>query len=84
MKKNKPTLSNATKYLVLALPLLFIAPLFITIGFKALKSNDTYLLLSIGIFLAILAISVTAIGIVKIGNVLFHKDDKENEDNEKN
>lgn len=76
MKKNKPTIFNAFKYLAIALPLLFIAPILITIGFKALKKNDTYLLLAIGIFLAILAVSITAIGIVKISNALFYKDNE--------
>ena len=79
MKKNKPTtFFNGFKYLALALPFLFIAPIVITMGFKALKKDHTYLILLIGIILAISAMGITAIGLIKISRHLFNKDNEEN------
>ena len=49
MKNNKPSFANAFKFLALALPFLFIAPIVITIGFKALKKDGAYLILFLGI-----------------------------------
>ena len=76
MKNNKPSFANAFKYLALALPFLFIAPIVITIGFKALKIDGSYLLLIIGILLALVAMIVTAMGVIKISRYIF---DKEND-----
>ncbi len=78
MENKKSSLSNAVKYLALALILLFSAPILVTIGFKALKKDNTYLLLILGIILAIAAISVTAIGIVKVTRYIFDKDNDKN------
>ena len=74
MKNNNSSLSNAVKYLAFALILLFSAPILVTIGFKALKKDNTYLLLVLGIILTIAAISVTAMGIVKVTRYIFDKD----------
>jgi len=74
VKNNNSSLSNAVKYLAFALILLFSAPILVTIGFKALKKDDTYLLLVLGIILTIAAISVTAMGIVKVTRYIFDKD----------
>jgi len=78
MQQNKPTLSNAVKYLAFALVFLFSAPIVITIGFKALKKDSSYLLLILGVLLAIAAISLTAIGIIKVTRYIFDKDNDKN------
>ncbi len=77
MKKNKPTLFNAFKHLAIALPLLFIAPIVITIGFKALKKDGDFMLLIIGLFSGIIAITITAFGLIKVSRALFDKDNKD-------
>lgn len=74
MSNKKTTFGGALKYLLLALPLLFAAPIVITIGFKALHKDNSYLLLILGIILAIAAIFVTAAGAIKITNYFFDKD----------
>jgi membrane protein YdbS with pleckstrin-like domain len=76
MNKTKPKLSSAFKYLALALPLLFIAPIMITVGFKAIKKDNSFLFLIIGIILALLAMIITAVGIIKIARYLFDKNDE--------
>ncbi|MGB5362877.1 MAG: DUF6095 family protein [Aureibaculum sp.] len=73
MEKHKPTLFNALKYLIIALPLLFGAPIVVTIGFKALKLDGSFFILLIGIMLALVAMIVTAMGIIKIGRYFFDK-----------
>jgi len=77
MKNNKPSFGSAIKYLALALPFLFIAPIVITIGFKALKKDGTYLFLGLGIVLALVAMIITAMGIIKVSRYIFNKDDKD-------
>lgn len=74
MQNNKPSLSNALKYFAYALILLFSAPILVTIGFKALKKDGNYLLLVLGILLSIAAISVTAMGVIKVTRYIFDKD----------
>ena len=73
MSTNKPTLFGALKYLGIALPLLFFAPILITIGFKEVKKDDTYLLLVLGIVLGLAAILTTAFGLIKISRFLFDR-----------
>ena len=73
MEKHKPTLFNALKYLIIALPLLFGAPIVVTIGFKALKLDGSFFILLIGIMLVLVAMIVTAMGIIKIGRYFFDK-----------
>ena len=74
MKENKSSLFSAFKRLAIALPLLFIAPIVITIGFKALKKDGNFLLLIIGLLLGIIAIMITAFGLIKVSRALFDKD----------
>ena len=76
MKNKKPSFGNALKYLAMALPFLFIAPIVITIGFKALKKDGAYLFLVLGIVLALAAMIITAMGIIKVSRYIFDKDDK--------
>mgnify|MGYP000212237137 CR=1 FL=1 len=49
MKSNKTTLFGALKYLAIAFPLLFLAPIVLTIGFKALKKDGTFIFLILAI-----------------------------------
>ncbi|MDY7393753.1 DUF6095 family protein [Aureibaculum sp. 2210JD6-5] len=76
MKNSKPTLFGALKYLGIALPLLFFAPILITIGFKALKKDGSYLFLILGIALGITAILTTAFGLIKVSRFIFDRDKK--------
>ena len=74
MKTNKPSFFKAFKYLLLAIPLLFAAPIIITIGFKALHKDGIYWLLILGILLAFAAMFVTAKGVIKVTNYFFDRD----------
>lgn len=74
MKSNKPTFFGAIKYLGVALPLLFLAPILITIGFKALKKDGNFIFLILGITLGIAAILTTAFGLIKISRFIFDRD----------
>lgn len=76
MSKNKPTVSKGLKYFALALPLLFGAPILMTIGFKALAKDNKYIFLIIGILLGFLAIFVTAKAVSTILKSLFDKDEE--------
>jgi len=70
MSTNKPLLYKGLKYEVLALALVIIAPIMITIGFKALK-DDQYGWLIIGCLLAILGIGLGFKGIQLIITAIF-------------
>ena len=61
------------KYELAALPLLFIAPVVITIGFKAIKQQNNYGWIVLGILLAITAIILGFLGIRIIVNAFFNK-----------
>lgn len=76
MSLKKTPVSKGLKYLGLALPFLFGAPIIVTIGFKALAKDNSYLILIIGILLAILAMLITAKGITTIMKALFEKDEE--------
>ena len=53
---SKSLLNKGMKYLAIALPLLFISPIVITMGFKAITKDNNYFLLIIGCILAIFTI----------------------------
>ncbi len=72
MGTNRDELIRGIKYEAAALPLLLLAPVLITIGFKALKLQNNYLWLIIGIVLAISAMVLGFIGIRIILNALFN------------
>lgn len=74
MSSNKTPVSKGLSYLAIALPLLFGAPILITIGFKALRKDAIVWILIIGILLAFLAIIITALGIKNIMKSLFEKE----------
>ena len=52
MGTDRKELTRGLKYELAALPLLLIAPILITIGFKAIKLQNNYLWLILGIVLA--------------------------------
>ena len=74
MKTDKTPISKGLSYLALALPLLFGAPIVITVGFKALSKDGVLWILVIGIILAIIAMIITALGIKNITKSLFEND----------
>ncbi len=72
MGTNKKELVRGLKYELAALPLLLIAPILITIGFKAIKLQNNYLWIVVGITLAISAIVLGFLGIRIILNAFFN------------
>ena len=65
LSKNKKVFENleakklfqkGLKYLAIALPLLFLSPVVVTIGFKAINKGNSYLTLILGCFLAFFTI----------------------------
>jgi hypothetical protein len=74
MKTHKTPISKGLSYLALALPLLFGAPIIITVGFKALSKDGVLWILIIGIILAIIAMIITALGVKNITKSFFDND----------
>jgi len=69
----KPLFNRGMKYLAIALPLLFISPILITMGFKAISKDDNYLLLIFGCILAIFTIALVTQAFRIILKALFSK-----------
>ncbi|MFD1294494.1 DUF6095 family protein [Lutibacter holmesii] len=74
MATNKQKLAKGLKYELGALPLLIIAPILITIGFKAIKQQNNYFWLIAGIIVGIGAVTLGFLGIKIILNAFFEKD----------
>jgi len=72
MGTDRNQLIRGLKYEAAALPLLLLAPILITIGFKAIKLQNNYLWLIVGIALGILAMILGFIGIRIILNAFFN------------
>lgn len=72
MGTDRKELVRGLKYELATLPLLVAAPILITIGFKAIKQQSNYVLLIVGIILAITAIVLGVLGIKIILNALFN------------
>ncbi|MDO9274552.1 MAG: DUF6095 family protein [Lutibacter sp.] len=72
MGTDRKELTRGLKYELAALPLLVAAPILITVGFKAIKQQNNYLWLVVGIVLAITAIIMGFLGIKIILNALFN------------
>jgi hypothetical protein len=76
-EKNNESLTKGLKSLAITLPLLFAAPLLITMGFKGVKSDDKitlgFALLIVGVILAITAIFLMIKGIKHLLDHLFEK-----------
>jgi hypothetical protein len=73
MATNKKELVRGLKYELGALPLLLFSPIIITIGYKAIKLQNNYLWLIVGIIMAITAIILGFMGIKIILDALFDK-----------
>ena len=72
MSTDRNKLIRGLKYELAAFPLLILGPILITIGFKAIKQNNNYTWLIIGIILAISAIILGIFGIRIILNAFFN------------
>ena len=72
MGTDRNELVRGLKYALATLPLLIAAPILITMGFKAIKQQNNYLFLIVGIALAITAIVLGILGIKIILNALFN------------
>ena len=73
MGTNRKELVRGLKYELAALPLLVAGPILITVGFKAIKQQNNYLWLVIGVILAITAIILGFWGIRIILNAFFNE-----------
>jgi len=58
--ESKKLFQKGMKYLALSLPLLFFSPIIVTIGFKALRKDNSYWLLVLGCFLTVLTVVLVA------------------------
>jgi hypothetical protein len=65
--------NKGIKYLAIALPLLFISPILITVGFKAITKDNNYFLLIFGCILAIFTIVLVTQAFRIILKALFSK-----------
>lgn len=72
-KESKATFQKGLKYLAIALPFLFISPIVIAIGFKALNKSNNFLVLILGCFLAIVTIALVTQAFRVILKALFTK-----------
>jgi hypothetical protein len=72
-KASKSLFQKGLKYLAISLPLLFISPIIITIGFKAINKSNNYLLLIIGCILTIITIVMVIQAFRLILKSLFNK-----------
>ena len=72
MGTNKAELARGIKYELGALPLLVLGPVLITMGLKALKQQNNYLLLILGIIIALTAMFLIFKGIRIILNAFFN------------
>ncbi|OGS70241.1 MAG: hypothetical protein A3F91_12100 [Flavobacteria bacterium RIFCSPLOWO2_12_FULL_35_11] len=72
MGTDRNELVRGLKYELATLPLLVAAPILITIGFKAIKQQNNYIWLIVGIVLAITAIVLGILGIKIILNAFFN------------
>lgn len=72
-KESKSLFNKGIKYLAIALPLLFISPILITIGFKAINKSNNYIVVIIGCILAIFTIVMVTQAFRLILKSLFNK-----------
>lgn len=72
-KASKSLFQKGLKYLAISLPLLFISPIIVTIGFKAINKSNNYLLLIIGCILTIITIVMVIQAFRLILKSLFNK-----------
>lgn len=72
-KSSKSDFNKGIKYLAIALPLLFISPIIITMGFKAINKDNNYILLILGCMLGIFTIVLVTQAFRIILKALFAK-----------
>jgi len=72
MGTNRNELTRGIKYVLGSLPLLILGPVLFTMGYKALKQQNNYLLLIIGILIAFAAMFLIFKGIQIILNAFFN------------
>ena len=71
MGTNKKEIFRGLQYEMAALPLLILGPVLITIGFKAVKQQNNYLWLILGVLIALSAVVLGFLGIRIILNAFF-------------
>lgn len=71
---DKSQLLKGMKFMGIAVLLMFLGPVLISIGFKALK-DDVYIWLILGILISVTAIVLAFLGIKNIVNGLFSDDE---------
>jgi NADH:ubiquinone oxidoreductase subunit K len=74
MSEHQYILKKGFKFIFGAIPLFFLAPILINIGFSAIKKDQNYIFICIGFVLAILGIALIFIGLKHVLNFLFLKD----------
>ena len=70
MGSNKDLIAKGVKYFAIALPLMFLGPFILTIGFKALR-DDNYIWIILGIILSFSAAIFAYIGVKTVLNGFF-------------
>jgi len=73
IEESKSLLKTGFQYLAISLPLLFISPVLITIGFKAIKKSDNYFMIILGCILAFFTIVLVIQAFRKILKYLFRR-----------
>ncbi len=76
MKENKSKISKAVTYLGITFPFLFLAPLLLNLGFKAIGREQLtlgYILIVFGILIGIVALVLMSMGIKFLLDHLFDK-----------
>lgn len=73
IEEPRTLLKTGVKYLAISLPLLFISPIVITIGFKAIKKSDNYIMIILGLILAFFTIILVIQAFRKILKSLFKR-----------
>lgn len=72
-KENRMLFRKGLQYLAGSLPLLFGAPILVTIGFKALNKGDGFLLLILGCLLTVVTIGLVTQAFRLILKALFNR-----------
>jgi len=71
MKKNKNYLKIGIRLFLFTLPLLFIGPVVLTIGFKAINRDKNYIFFIIGAIICISVIILLSVAVKRILQYLF-------------
>lgn len=69
----KKIFKNGLKYLAISLPFLFLSPVIVTIGFKALNNDQGYFLLILGCFLMLFTVVMVILAFRLVLKSLFYK-----------